>query len=167
MGREAMPTPVMDLSGAIPEAYKTEEGKAGALMRIEATLGRKPGTFGIDDEGYGLAASHYHFKNAVDTRFKKIDQTLGRMPGTNGIEDEGDGIARHVFDQRVLARHGVRLGKGTLVAAATALLVAVTALVQGYAATHYAPGVVIERSAAASPSPPLPPASATPSAQAR
>lgn len=146
MSRDTMPTPVADLrTQVIPKEYLTEEGRAGALMRIEATLGRKPGTYGEDDEGYGLAASHERFK-------KKTDAMLGRMPGTLGVDDEGEGIARHVFEQRVLARHGQRMGKGSLVAAAAAFLVAATAMIQSYTATHY-PSASPERPAAAAESP--------------
>lgn len=155
MSRDTIPTPVTDLSGLIPSAYMTEKGRAGALMRIEATLGRKPGTFGEDDPGAGLAASHERFKGKTEERFKEQARLLGRMPGTNGFDDEGEGIARHVFDQRVLAKHGQRMGKGSLVAAAAAFLVAATAMIQSYTSTHY-PAAAPERNAAAAEAPPRP-----------
>lgn len=106
----------------------------GVAARVDAMLGeyprapRAPGTHGPHDpgdpgsEGRGLARRVY-----------RIDQTLGRMPGTNGVDDEGDGVAAHVFHQRRETRRGSQKSTGALIAAATAVLMALATLLRAEA----------------------------------
>lgn len=152
MSRDTIPTPVTDLGAfarqPMPDAYTTIEGVGGAVLRIETALGRKPGVYGVDDEGAGLLASHARHK--AETR--KLAQTIGRMPGSEGLDDEGDGIARFVFEQRVLAKQGTRVNKGSLVLATVAFIGAATALIQAYTSARYSAGP-LERPAAAAESP--------------
>lgn len=116
--REPMPTPVEPfIQNALP--YDHPDYVRGAVMRIEAQIGRKPRSLGEDDEGAGLLRD-----------MTLVKQRLGRMPGTHGVDDPGEGVLLHVFEDR---RKNKRLNWGALVSAAAALLLAAATLLRAEA----------------------------------
>lgn len=121
MGREKMYTPVEPLPAIDTRAYNPDH-VAGIVARLDAQVGRRPGTLGPEDDGVGMARDLYDIK-----------KKLGRMPGTHGVDDEGDGIAAHVFNQRSETRRGKRNANVALVGATLAFLAAVTSLVRAEA----------------------------------
>ena len=118
MGRERMDTPVEPfVTNALP--YDHPDYVRGAVMRIEAQIGRRPGSIDKEDEGAGLLRD-----------MALVKQRLGRAPGTHGVDDDGDGVIAHVFEARRKQR---RSNAASLATSGLALLAALAAIATRYA----------------------------------
>jgi hypothetical protein len=126
MSREMLPTPPEPF--VLPPDYNHPDFVRGRVAMLDATVGRRPGTLGLQDEGAGLARDVYEIKRA-----------MGRLPGTHGVDDDGEGILAHVIGQRQEVRRGVKGSRTALASAGAAVLIALASAVAARLAPPAAP----------------------------